>query len=273
MSKQPAAPPPGDKPAPTAPPPPPSWRHWLWPIALLATLALWLFLPGLGQSSPVTLSYSQFMAKARAHELKDVTIAATTVNPVANGTLTNGHSYTTVLTGTVNPQYADSLAATCRCQVSAGTPSASFSSTLLYLIIILAPFIFVIYFFRRLSRGAAGQLQGVLGVGRSRAKVFDAERPQTKFADVAGYAGPKEEVSEIIDFLRNPGRYQRAGAMAPRGILMIGPPGNGTTLLARAEEGEALSVLCNADSGREGSVGRGNGGEYGQYEYTTGFKI
>jgi cell division protease FtsH len=242
MSKQPTAPPPGDKPAPTAPPPPPSWRHWLWPIALLATLALWFYLfylPGMNQSNPVTLTYTQFMAKARAHELKDVTIAATAVNPVANGTLTTGGSYTTVLTGTVNPQYADSLAATCRCQVSAGTPSASFGSTLLYLIIILAPFIFVIYLFRRLSRGAAGQLQGALGVGRSRAKVFDAERPQTKFADVAGYAGPKEEISEIIDFLRNPGRYSRAGAMAPRGILMIGPPGTGKTLLARAVAGEA----------------------------------
>src|SRR5215469_2224618 len=134
MSKRPTAPPPGDKPAPTAPPPPPSWRHWLWPIALLATLVLWFYLPLNQSSGPVTLTYSQFMAKARAHELKDVVIAATAVNPVANGTLRNGSSYTTVLTGTVNPQFADQLAATCKCQVSAGTSSASFGSTLLYLI-------------------------------------------------------------------------------------------------------------------------------------------
>src|SRR6202011_804554 len=77
------------------------------------------------------------------------------------------------------------------------------------------------------------------GVGRSRAKVFDAERPSTKFSDVAGYTGAKEEISEIIHFLRNPGRYQRAGAMAPRGVLMVGPPGTGKTLLARAVAGEA----------------------------------
>src|SRR6185437_6795716 len=90
----------------------------------------------------------------------------------------------------------------------------------------------------RASGGAPG-LQGVLGVGRSRAKVFDAERPQTKFSDVAGYEGVKSEIGEVIDFLRNPGRYQRAGAVAPRGMLMIGPPGTGKTLLARAVAGEA----------------------------------
>jgi cell division protease FtsH len=76
-------------------------------------------------------------------------------------------------------------------------------------------------------------------VGRSRAKVFDAERPNTKFSDVAGYDGAKQEISEIIDFLRNPARYQRAGAAPPRGVLMVGPPGTGKTLLARAVAGEA----------------------------------
>ena len=61
----------------------------------------------------------------------------------------------------------------------------------------------------------------------------------TKFSDVAGYEGVKSEISEVVDFLRNPDRYQRAGAMAPRGVLMIGPPGTGKTLLARAVAGEA----------------------------------
>ena len=69
--------------------------------------------------------------------------------------------------------------------------------------------------------------------------MFDAERPNTKFADVAGYEGAKEEITEVVDFLRNPGRYQAAGAMAPRGLLMVGPPGTGKTLLARAVAGEA----------------------------------
>jgi cell division protease FtsH len=78
-----------------------------------------------------------------------------------------------------------------------------------------------------------------MGVGRSRAQVFDAERPKTRFGDVAGYDGAKAEISEVVDFLRNPDRYQRAGATAPRGVLMVGPPGTGKTLLARAVAGEA----------------------------------
>ena len=82
-------------------------------------------------------------------------------------------------------------------------------------------------------------MQGILGVGRSRAKVFDEERPSTTFADVAGYDGAKSEISEVVDFLRNPDRYARAGAVVPRGVLMIGPPGTGKTLLARAVAGEA----------------------------------
>ncbi len=82
---------------------------------------------------------------------------------------------------------------------------------MLYLLIIFAPLIIVFWLFRRMSRasgGAAGGLQGVFGVGRSRAKVFDAERPSTKFSDVAGYEGAKEEITEVVDFLRNPDRYR-----------------------------------------------------------------
>ena len=88
-----------------------------------------------------------------------------------------------------------------------------------------------------MARGAAGHLQGALGVGKSNAKVFDAERPHTRFADVAGYEGAKSEILEVVEFLREPERYRRAGAAVPRGVLMIGPPGTGKTLLARAVAG------------------------------------
>jgi cell division protease FtsH len=69
--------------------------------------------------------------------------------------------------------------------------------------------------------------------------VYDTERPATTFADVAGYEGVKREVSEVVDFLRHPARYRRAGAVGPKGVLMVGPPGTGKTLLARAVVGEA----------------------------------
>jgi cell division protease FtsH len=106
-------------------------------------------------------------------------------------------------------------------------------------LILLLPFVLIGYLWWRLSKGASGRLQGVLGVGRSKAKVFDEERPKTTFADVAGYEGAKLEIREVVDFLQHPERYARAGAMPPRGILMIGPPGTGKTLLARAVAGEA----------------------------------
>ena len=124
-------------------------------------------------------------------------------------------------------------------KVTAAQQGQSFASELFYLLILVLPFILVFYLFRRMARGAGSPLQGVMGVGKSKAKVFDAERPQTKFTDVAGYEGAKAEIAEVVDFLRNPERYRRAGAMAPRGVLMVGPPGTGKTLLARAVAGEA----------------------------------
>jgi cell division protease FtsH len=239
MSKKPIPPPLGDKPTPTAPPPPPGWRHWLWPIALVAMLALYFFLPGIAATSTVTLSYSQFQTDAASHQVKTVQFGSPSngSNTTITGTLRSGKDFTTI-----GPSDTALLASQLRTDGAAVTyspQSSSLSGILLELLVIFAPLFFVIWLFRRMSRGGVSQLQGVLGAGRSRAKVFDAERPGTKFSDVAGYEGAKEEISEVVDFLRNPGRYQRAGAMAPRGLLMVGPPGTGKTLLARAVAGEA----------------------------------
>ena len=78
-----------------------------------------------------------------------------------------------------------------------------------------------------------------MGIGRSKAKLYDEEKPSTRFADIAGYEGSKAEVMEVVDFLKHPERYARAGAVGPKGVLMVGPPGTGKTLLARAVAGEA----------------------------------
>ena len=241
MSKQPTAPPPGDRPVPTAPPPPPGWRHWLWPAAILAMVVLYLFLPAIHTTRPVSLTYSQFISDANAHQVKDVTFgsSANGSNTTVTGTLTSGKSFTTVIPGQPTPTLSSQLTADGVKSVTALPSGASFGTQLLSWAILLLPLIFVFYLFRRLSRGAAGPLQGVLGVGKSKAKIFDEERPQTKFSDVAGYTGAKKEIAEVVDFLKNPERYRRAGAMAPRGVLMVGPPGTGKTLLARAVAGEA----------------------------------
>src|SRR5256886_482449 len=243
MSKQPNPPPPGDKPVRTAPPAPPRWLRWLWPIGLLVSVGLFIFLPGINVSTPVSLSYSQFIADASAHKIKTVTFGngASGSNTTATGDLMSGKSYTTVIPGQPTSALSAQLTADGVQSVTAEPPRSGLGSVLLYFLFLLLPIIVGFWVIRRMSRaggGAAGP-QGVLGGGRSRARGFDAERPQTKFSDVAGYEGVKSEIGEVIDFLRNPGRYQRAGAMAPRGLLMIGPPGTGKTLLARAVAGEA----------------------------------
>jgi cell division protease FtsH len=239
MSKRLIPPPPGDRPAPSAPPPPPAWRHWLWPITIGVILLLYLFFPATHFTSPAQLTYSQFISDAGAHKVKTVTFGSTTGNTSASGTLKNGKSYTTVIPGQPTTELTSKLSSD-GVQITAASPSAGFGDELLsWLIVLVLPLALFIWLFRRLSRGAAGQLQGIMGTGRSRAKVFDEERPSTKFTDVAGYEGAKAEIAEVVDFLRNPQRYQRAGAMAPRGVLMVGPPGTGKTLLARAVAGEA----------------------------------
>jgi cell division protease FtsH len=110
---------------------------------------------------------------------------------------------------------------------------------LLPLLLIGGLLYFVIRSARRHAAGGVGGLGGLGGVIKARARVIDAERPATRFADVAGYSAAKTEIGEIVDYLRDPARYHRAGARGPRGVLMAGPPGTGKTLLARAVAGEA----------------------------------
>jgi cell division protease FtsH len=237
MSKQATPPPPGDKPARgNPPPPPPKWRHWLLPAGILVALFLWIYLPAVHTAGQTSLSYSQFLSDVSKHAVKTITIAQP--GGTSTGTLTNGTNYTVVIPPQASQAMLDELQSN-GVQITSSTSSPGFGTELLNWLIILAPFIILVWLWMRLSRGAAGQMQGILGVGRSRAKVFDEEQPSTTFADVAGYDGAKSEISEVVDFLRNPERYARAGAVVPRGVLMIGPPGTGKTLLARAVAGEA----------------------------------
>ncbi|MFZ0171919.1 MAG: ATP-dependent zinc metalloprotease FtsH [Acidimicrobiales bacterium] len=235
MTKQAATPPTGDKPVGTAPPPPSPWRHSLWPVAILIFIVLYLLLPTRGQSS-VSLTYSQWLSDVSAHKVKSVSINAT---GNASGKLANGDSYTTLIPPLlVSPSLSSELVKE-GVAITGVSSGESFGEEVVVWIILLSPFLLIGYFWIRLSRRAGGQLQGALGVGKSKAKVFDEERPKTTFADVAGYDGVKAEIAETVDFLRSPERYRSAGAMAPRGVLMVGPPGTGKTLIARAVAGEA----------------------------------
>ena len=106
------------------------------------------------------------------------------------------------------------------------------------------PFVFIIgiwiFIMRRMGGGGMGGASGIFNVGKSRAKMYEKGNPtNVTFKDVAGQAGAKQEVQEIVDFLKNPGKYTELGGKIPKGALLVGPPGTGKTLLAKAAAGEA----------------------------------
>ena len=224
--------PPNDPPQPT-PQPPPGWRRWLIPIGSLILILL-LFWPALLRSSPTTqYTYTQFQNHVTSGDVKSVTIDS---NGAVTGKLDNGTEFTSQLpTALDRSQITQQLNAN-HVQITATQARGSLLETLLpsliWLLLIVGLFVWA-------GRSAQRQLSGIGGFGRSRARVIEAERPTTRFSDVAGYDGVKQEISEVVDFLRDPQRYTAAGATGPRGVIMVGPPGTGKTLIARAVAGEA----------------------------------
>jgi cell division protease FtsH len=226
-----SGPPPNPPPTP-APPPPPRWRNWVLLAGVVVSLALFFLPIGSSGSSAQQLSYSQLKSDVAANKVRSVAIG-----PDGNmsGTLTDGKTFTSSYpTGIQDPQFAQLLDAH-KVQVTTQAAQTSFGTVALNLL----PLAIVVVLFLWMGRSARRQLSGLGGICRARGKVFDTERPTTTFADVAGYDGAKREVTEVVDFLREPDRYERAGAVGPKGVLMVGPPGTGKTLLARAVAGEA----------------------------------
>ncbi len=231
--------PPLDRPAGAAPPPPPRWRPWLLLIGLVITGIL-IGQTMRGSSSPPvkTLTFTEFQNDVVANQVKSAIINST---GGVNGTLQDGSRYKSQIP-TVPPQeQLASLLQQHHVDVTATAPTTGRTSVGA-IILDLLPFLLFIGFFvlvGRMARRSVGGAGGIMGIGRSRAKVYDEEKPLTRFADVAGYEGAKAEVSEVVDFLKHPERYEKAGAVGPKGVLLAGPPGTGKTLLARAVAGEA----------------------------------
>ncbi|OGH14582.1 MAG: cell division protein FtsH [Candidatus Levybacteria bacterium RIFCSPLOWO2_02_FULL_37_10] len=101
------------------------------------------------------------------------------------------------------------------------------------------PIILMVAFFYFIFRQARGAQENIFSFGQSKAKLFSKDTPRIRFSDVAGVDEAKQELTEIVDFLKNPGKYKAMGARTPKGVLMVGPSGTGKTLLARATAGEA----------------------------------
>ncbi|WP_241251396.1 ATP-dependent zinc metalloprotease FtsH [Candidatus Protofrankia californiensis] len=224
--------PPRETPPKPAPTPPPKWRRWLLPIGFVITAAL-LFAPSLFPKQTTSYSFTQFTQQVDTGKVQAVTIND---KGGVTGTLKDGTSFTSQVPTALNTQGVLDRMESKNVEVKATRTGTSFLSVLLSFLPLLLLVGFFLWTGRQAQRSLAG---GLGGIGRSRTKIVDAERPTTRFADVAGYEGAKQEVSEVIDFLRNPERYRQAGARGPGGVLMVGPPGTGKTLLARAVAGEA----------------------------------
>ena len=208
---------------------------WRWGLAALAVIVVLLIFGSslVNRSTAKSIAYTTLQHDLKAHQVQNAQIDNTT--GTITGTLKNGTSYT--VTGPL-PATQDEINAiqSSSAKLSFATPSSSILPSLLTWILPLVAFIVVLVW---LQRRAQGQMSGIMSIGRSRAKVFSTDRPRTTFNDVAGYRGVKEEISEVVDFLKSPGRFRDIGARIPKGVLLVGPPGTGKTLLARAVAGEA----------------------------------
>ena len=179
------------------------------------------------------LTYSTFMQDVTAKQVRSALIDNTTGQ--ITGQLTNGTSYT--VNGPV-PAFQSEVSAMKSAHVSYNfqTTGPSLIGTIIEYAIFIGGLALVWVF---INRRAQGSMSGIMSIGRSRARVYSAERPQTTFDDVAGYQGVKSEVKEVVDFLKDPSRFAELGARIPKGILLVGPPGTGKTLIARAVAGQA----------------------------------
>ncbi|WP_276207950.1 ATP-dependent zinc metalloprotease FtsH [Streptomyces malaysiense] len=246
--------PPAKPGSPREPSPPPSRQpqplggRWIFWWILMTFVVVLLLARARSGPHATSLSYSDFVGKVGASQVRTVDIND---RGAISGTLADGTKFTTQVptalgTGAQLQQQLTSHHVQIKASQSSGGGSAWLSVLFSFL-----PFLLLIGFLVWMGRRAAGSVTGGLSaIGRSRAKIIEAERPTTGFGDIAGYDGVKQEISEVVDFLRNPGRYTAAGAKGPRGVIMVGPPGTGKTLFARAVAGEAdvpfLSVTGSA---------------------------
>jgi len=208
----------------------PRWSIWLLAMVLLSVM----FLPGLLRNEdrdPV--DYSGLIAQVSEGRVDSVTITNGTGE--ISGKYIDGSMFSSE--GPVELPEAD--LALLRSQEVAIEFHTDRPNLLVSLLPFLLPFGLIFLLFWWMQRRAQGQMSGIMSIGRSKAKTYTTERPSTKFDDIAGYDGVKQEITEVVDFLRTPERFTAIGAKVPKGVLLVGPPGTGKTLIARAVAGEA----------------------------------
>ena len=180
------------------------------------------------------VSFTAFWSDVQDGKVKSVVVNNST-NSIS-GVLKSGEKFTSTAPNSFPDVNQTVELQTKGVDFEAKTPS---SNWLLSWASLLLPLVLLIGFFMWMQKRAAGQMGNVMSIGRSRAKAYTTDKPSTTFADIAGYEGVKQEITEVVDFLRMPERFREIGARVPKGMLLVGPPGTGKTLFARAVAGEA----------------------------------
>jgi cell division protease FtsH len=232
--------------------------HWIWWI-LAIVLLIWNILTFLPKSKPeITIPYTQFIDQVNAGNIASIQVSGSEitgkfVNPFAGPTPTLAPSQTVApnLTPTPPTLYTDfvttfpdvqgdpnfmALLEKNKVVVNVSPPPNPIISLLLSSVLPLLLFLGVMIWLGR--RTMMGQ-SGITNIGRSKAREYNLDHPEVTFEDVAGVDEAKQELQEVVDFLRRPDKYHKIGARIPRGVLLVGPPGTGKTLMARAVAGEA----------------------------------
>ena len=205
----------------------------LWIVIAIVLVAVF---SNFGQraTAPEPLKYSQFLAEVETGAIASATFQGDTII----GTRANGDKYVTF-----NPETDNSvlIGLLHKKNVAFDAAPPERQSFLLQLFVSSFPILLLIgvwiYFMRQMQGGAGGR--GAMSFGKSRARLLSEDQVNVTFADVAGVEEAKQEVGEIVDFLKDPAKFQKLGGKIPKGVLMVGAPGTGKTLLARAIAGEA----------------------------------
>ncbi|MDR5875058.1 ATP-dependent zinc metalloprotease FtsH [Halomonas sp. CUBES01] len=206
----------------------------LWLV--IAAVLLTVFNNFSTESAPQTMNYTQFVEQVQEQQVRSVTIDGYTIT----GERSDGSQFQTIRPAAEDPKLMDDLLSNDVTVIGKEPEQQSIWTRLLIasfpILLILAIFMF---FMRQMQGGAGGGKGGPMSFGKSKAKLLSQDQIKTTFADVAGCDEAKEEVEELVDFLRDPTKFQRLGGTIPRGVLMVGPPGTGKTLLAKSIAGEA----------------------------------